>query len=1016
MLPRLQKALADRYRVERELGAGGMAMVYLAEDVRHRRPVAIKVLRPELAAVLGSERFLREIEIAARLQHPHILPVHDSGEAEGLLFYVMPYVEGESLAVRIERDGALPPDWTLRLLREVADALSYAHGRGLVHRDIKPGNILLSGQHALIADFGIARAVHGTAGTALTGTGIALGTPAYMAPEQASGDEVDQRADLYALGVVAYEALSGEPPFQGRTAQAVIGAHLSRSPVPLGEARPGLSPTLTAAVMRCLEKHPADRVQSAEELVYLLETAASPSGGSTPVAAPPATSIRQVAIVFAVISLVVLAATYGLMIALGLPSWVFPAAVALLLAGLPVVLTTSRLERQRDPQSAPHRLFNWRRAITGGALAFVALATVVGSYMGMRAFGIGPAGTLVASGRLSQHPRIILADFTDRTGDTTLAAAVTEAFRVDLGQSDAVELLQGRAVDDALARMKRERPSHLTEELAREIATREGVPAFVTGEVNSLGGGWVISARLVDVESGTVLVPLRETAGDSTEIISAVDRLSRKMRAKIGESLRTIRQTPPLDQVTTASLPALRKYTQGTKAMDAGELDRALAFWKEAIAIDTTFAAAYRALYTNLGNLDLDRALAAEAREKAFRFRDRLTERERLWTEGSYYMNIELYDQARTAYLSLLGTDPDSGRILNNLGVVDISDRRPAQALGWYERALAFRPDLPNANFNVVAASLELGRVDRARQVRAQFDSLRPGHLIGSAIEWMIGWSVPQYELVDTALIHVSAMSGTFPEVMGTNGRLWIAGLRGQPSRMQPVLDESERRAASGRQVPEHLRAVAWVATYEAVVLNRPAAAIARVEHSLTKFPLSDLQPADRPYLELARFYAQANQPARARELLADYQRDVPADRRRTSRAEQSLAVAYATLAEGRARQAVGEFLAADVGQCRVCALPGLARAWQAAGNEETALSVLERYLTLPDDDRASVDPLERPGALTRLAELYERRGDSTRAISRSAQFLALWKDAEPVFRPVADRVKDRLRRMTAER
>ena len=1016
MLHRLQNALSGRYRVERELGAGGMATVYLAEDLKHHRPVAIKVLRPELAAALGSERFLREIEIAARLQHPHILPVHDSGEADGLLFYVMPYVEGESLAARIEREGALPADWTLRILREVSDALSYAHGRGLVHRDIKPDNILLSGQHALIADFGIARAVHDTAGTTLTGTGMALGTPAYMAPEQASGDVVDHRADLYALGVVAYEALAGEPPFRGRTAQAIIGAHLSQRPVPLSETRPGLSSALSAAVMRCLEKHPADRVQSAEELVHLLDAAASPSGGYTTVGAPAAApSTRRVAVIFAATAMVVLAITYGLMIGLGLPSWVFPAAVALLLAGLPVVLTTSRLERQRQPQSAPHRLFNWRRAIIGGAVAFGVLAAVVGGYMTMRALGIGPVGTLVASGRLREHPRIILADFTDRTGDSTLAAAVTEAFRVDLGQSEAVELLQGRAVDDALARMKREKPPHLTEELAREIATREGVPAIVSGEINLLGGGWVISARMVDVESGNVLVPLRETAGDSAEIIPAVDRLSRKMRVKIGESLRSIRQTPALEQVTTASLPALRKYTQGTRAGDAGEPDRALAFYKEAIALDSTFAAAYRALYTQLGNLDMDRALVVEAQEKAFRFRDRLPERERLWTEGSYYMNLQQYDRARTAYLSLLGLDPDSARILNNLGVVDVTDRRPEEALRWYERALAFAPDLPNANFNVVATSLDLGRVGRAHQVRAKFDSIRPGHLIGSAIEWMIGWSVPQYELVDTAIMHIRAMSGSFPEVLGVNGRLWVAGLRGQPSRMQPVLDESERRAVNGRQVPEHLRTVAWAATYEAVVLNRPADAIARVEHTLAKFPLSSFHPADRPYLELARFYAQANQPGLARELLASYRREIAIDVIRTHRGELGLASAYETLAEGRHREAVEEFHAADVGQCKVCALPGLAQAWQAAGNEDSVLAVLERYLTLPDDDRATVDPLERAGALTRLAELYERRGDTARAISRNAEFLALWKDADPLFRPVTERVKERLRQLTAE-
>jgi tetratricopeptide (TPR) repeat protein len=1003
-----------------------MAMVYLAEDLKHHRPVAIKVLRPELAAALGGERFLREIEIAARLQHPHILPVHDSGEADGLLYYVMPFVDGESLAARIAREGGLPTDWSVRILREVADALAYAHARGLIHRDIKPDNILLSGQHALVADFGIARAMHDAGGTALTGTGMALGTPAYMAPEQASGETLDHRADIYALGVVAYEMLAGEPPFRGRTAQAVIGAHLSQPPAPIAQHRAGLPPALTALVMRCLEKHPADRPQTANDLVQLLDAASVPSGGfaATPVssshglivspAASPST--RRVALLFALCSLLLLAAAYGLMIVLGLPSWVFPAAVGLLLVGLPIVLTTSRVEQNRTPTAVPHRLFNWRRAITGGALAFGGLVVAVSIYMAMRAFGIGPVGTLVASGRLGVHPKVILADFADRSGDSTLAAAVTEAFRVDLGQSGAVELVQGRAVEDALTRMQRKRPPRLSEELAREIATREGIPAVVSGEINLVVGSYVISAKVLDAETGNVLVPLRETARDSTEIIPAVDRLSKRVRERIGESLKTIRETPALEQVTTASLPALRKYTLGSRAIYAGELDQGIAYFKEAIAIDSTFAGAYRGLYTSLGNVDVDRALAADAREKAFRFRDRLTERERLWTEGSYYMNLDQLEPARAAYLALLGTDPDSGPILNNLGILDLSARRTEEALAWYERALAFRPDLPTANFNVVATSLDLGRVDRAREVRAQFDSLRPGHRNGGALRWLIGWSVPEYVLVDTAIAGLDSLAGSATEALLTNGKLWRAGVHGQPSRIEQALAVSERRAAEGRRVPEYLRSVAWVAMYEAVVQGRPAEALARMDAAVARFPLASLQAVDRPYLELAQFYARAEKPARARQLLADFRRDVTGQLDLTVRQELGLATAFATLAEGKAQAAVAEFNAADVGQCKVCALPGLALAWQAAGNEDSVVATLERYLTIPDDDRQRVDPLERAGAISRLGELYERRGDTARAISRNAEFLALWKNADPVFKPVLDRVRERQRRLTAER
>ena len=216
-LARLHAALAGRYTIERELGRGGMATVYLGHDPKHDRPVAIKVLRPELAASVGAERFLREIQIAAHLQHPHILALHDSGEADGVLYYVMPYVEGESLRQKLDRDGALPIGEAVRILSEVVDALAYAHAHGIVHRDIKPENVLLSGRHALVTDFGIAKAVtDAAAAPSLTTVGVALGTPAYMAPEQATADpKVNYRADIYAAGVLAFELLTGHPPFAG---------------------------------------------------------------------------------------------------------------------------------------------------------------------------------------------------------------------------------------------------------------------------------------------------------------------------------------------------------------------------------------------------------------------------------------------------------------------------------------------------------------------------------------------------------------------------------------------------------------------------------------------------------------------------------------------------------------------------------------------------------------------------------------------------------------------------------
>jgi serine/threonine-protein kinase len=273
VLDRLKAALADRYLIERELGAGGMATVYLAEDVKHNRKVAVKVLRPELGASLGAERFLREIQIAAQLTHPNILTLIDSGEADGLLYYVMPYVEGESLRDRLDREKQLPLEDALLVTREVADALSLAHSHGVVHRDIKPANILLEAGHAVVADFGIARAVSTAGGEQLTETGMATGTPAYMSPEQGSGEkELDARSDIYSLGCVLYEMLAGEPPYTGPTAQAVFAKRLSE-PVPhVSTLRETIPQSVEQAITKALAKAPADRFATATGFIDGLAT------------------------------------------------------------------------------------------------------------------------------------------------------------------------------------------------------------------------------------------------------------------------------------------------------------------------------------------------------------------------------------------------------------------------------------------------------------------------------------------------------------------------------------------------------------------------------------------------------------------------------------------------------------------------------------------------------------------------------------------------------------------------
>src|SRR6476619_7073853 len=317
---RLQASLGDAFRIERELGGGGMSHVFLARETALGRQVVIKVLPPEMAASVNIERFRREIQLAASLQHPHIVPVHAASQVDDLFYYTMPLVEGESLRAQLAREGGLPISDAIRMLIDVAEGLAYAHAHGVVHRDIKPDSILISGNHAVVTDFGVAKAVSAATGeSSLTSIGVALGTPAYMAPEQAAADpHVDHRADLYAVGALAYEMLAGRPPFTAPTAQALLAAQITQTPDPVVQYRRTVPAGLNAVIMRCLEKRAADRWQSAAELVPQLDAMSTPSSGTMPVPAPGVIStgseqaIRRghpvrVAALFFLASLVVLA-------------------------------------------------------------------------------------------------------------------------------------------------------------------------------------------------------------------------------------------------------------------------------------------------------------------------------------------------------------------------------------------------------------------------------------------------------------------------------------------------------------------------------------------------------------------------------------------------------------------------------------------------------------------------------------------------------------------------------------
>ena len=609
----LADALRDRYVLDRELGRGGMATVYLAHDLKHDRLVALKVLHAELATTLGPERFQHEIKLAARLQHPHILSVHDSGEAAGRLWFTMPYVEGESLRDRLRRERQLPVEDALRITREAALALEYAHRHDVIHRDVKPENILLlSDGSTVVTDFGIARALGGAA-EHLTQTGMVVGTPAYMSPEQATGDDaLGPRTDIYSLGCVLYEMLAGEPPFTGPTAQAVIAKRLQGAPPGITGSRPSVPREVEQALTRALALVPADRFPSMAEFSRSLSVQA--------------------------------------------PTVRIPAAVS----------------------AGPGK--TWLRFALRAAAVLAILAL---GALGLRLAGLLGGSSLVAEGTLAARDQLVLTEFADRANDSTLAAAVTEAFRVDFSQSQLVGLASADRTRSALRRMQRPDTARLTAATGREVALREGFKAVLVGEVSRLGDGYVISAQLLGADSGQVLAGYRETAESASEIIPAVDRLSRTLRRRIGESLGKIRANPPLAAVTTGSLDALRQYSLGLRAHRTGRYEDALTLYESATRLDSTFGMAWQGVALVLWNLNRDPGRQQDVLTRAYALRNRLPERERYSTEARYFEQV-LGDspKAREAYRALLGPGPGERPRTDQPGPHSLVRRRPRRSGG----------------------------------------------------------------------------------------------------------------------------------------------------------------------------------------------------------------------------------------------------------------------------------------------------------------------------------------------
>ena len=792
--------------------------------------------------------------------------------------------------------------------------------------------------------------------------------------------------------------------------------------------------------MKCLAKDADERPQRAADIVRVLETVTSSAGHEAMpmILASGRGMFKRAMLLYALAFAIVAVVAKAAIVAVGLPDWVFPGALVIMALGLPVILFTAYVHRtarrvmgatptytpggtpslgqgtmqQLAIKASPH--VSWRRAWIGGVAAVAAFVLLVGAYMVLRAMGIGPAGSLLAAGALGENEKILVADLQSQTSDTTLGPVVSDAFRTALGQSQSVMVVQPAAVRDVLRRMQRDPNTHVDFPLAREIATREGIKAVIDGSLLGVGGRYVIAMRLVSAQSGDELATFRETADTQSDLLPAVDRLAKEVRAKIGESLKDVQGAPPLEQVTTSSLDALKKYVQGLRLInEENEFARGAALLEQAVELDSGFAMAYRKLGIEYGNRD-QRAKAAEYYEKAFRHRDRLSDAERLLLLGSYYQLGAHHDavKSRAAYEQLLEIQPNNTPGLNNLANQLLFSHDYPRAESLLIRAIRTGNVAPVHFNNMARAQVLLRRFDAADSTAAACAKSAPRNAMCPGIALQIEWTRRNFDSV------AARLPGLEERTLDPATRVRIVEFRTDLARLRGKIGEARREI--DRQYDLERQIGVQTAGLDSAVENAfqaiwffgdSAGALRVLEAALVREPLERVGVADAPYLLIVSTFALAGRPDRARAVMAHWD-----SRRRESRAFSDTTNAHSmrgviALAEHRFPDAQRELRAADRLGCPVCAMPLLARAYDLAGNADSAVAVFERFPATAFLDRSTVDGIFLPAVHKRLGELYEARGQREAALRHYRAFVELWKDADPELQP---RVTDARQRIAA--
>jgi tetratricopeptide (TPR) repeat protein/tRNA A-37 threonylcarbamoyl transferase component Bud32 len=961
----LQEAIGNNYRLIRELGGGGMSQVFLAEDVALGRKVVIKVLPPDMAAAVSAERFRREIRMAAGLQHPNIVPVLTADASNDLLWYAMPFVEGDTLRARLARDGALPVADAVRIWRDLLEALEAAHAQSVVHRDVKPENILLNGRRALVMDFGVAKAVTAStrepAGSAtMTSVGLAIGTPAYMAPEQAAGDpNVDARADVYAAALVMYEMLAGQGPFDAPTAAGLMAAHIATEPSLISEKRRDVSAALSALVMGCLAKRPDDRPMSAGAVLQQLDAALNTreSGGVLDTAVARSGSRRPLMI-----------------------------AAALVVVGLVSVAA-------------------WQQAKSASS----------------DAAEVNAGSVIPDSARL----QVAMLPMSRDAADTVLAKSLSESLFAALNEEPRVLVLREPQIE-LLVDEAGLADSTVTNGVRVNILRDYGVQSYLVRSMARVGTGVLLTIEGRSTETDSILFRYEKAASSAVELTQASQQLASQARAALARAFGRVNRPQASGKALGTTADAARLYVEGLDHFYRQDYTSALTSYRAAVASDSAFAQAWSALGATLGNLGASQQDAVRARSMAYRYRASIASPPlRAYIDAQYHVRVTREADLAIRELQQALKDDVSPRIryrLFNLLYLAHrlkgNDESALRVIRETMKQSGTTPTPPTVG-NLISQLLRMGRLDEARGVVVQLESMvgrsSPAYIHGRQV------LVSGVHDTDSMIALGSAPGNT--SLSSTDRIFQLRMLRsgfGTSGRVDSALAAERRLRTELRSTGnryELLKSMASEASWRLQLLDDRAGARRVMDDALLELKPDTMGVLDRSYLARIDFEVAMGDTLRAQRLLDEWTSSMPSNLLPVAVREIETAHGVLALARGRGDEAIARFReGSETYRRSLRTSHRLSRAFDVSGQRDSAIAYYEIFVSSNDEFLRDINIVELAHSYRRLGELHEERGDIAKAIRRYGEFVELWKGADPALQPAVQAARARIAKLQAKR